>query len=538
VMEFDVLIKDAKIVDGSGVPSYKGDIGIIGEKINKIGNLSSYPAKYCIDANNKIVSPGFIDTHTHFDLVPFAFGEFRDPLLKMRLYQGITTQVAGCCGNSMAPITEKNKQEWLIQRTSRVIKRYKEAHWETFEEFFTELEKQELGTNYAYYVGHSTLRFNALGFSSNKATKDDMEKMKRLLRQSIEAGAIGLSTGLVYSPGVFSDTEELVDLCSVLSDYNAIYASHIRNDTDKFLKAVEEVVEIAEKNSIPGQIHHVKVRKRNSSEKIIQEFFSIVNGARENGIDITMDIYPYNASWLGLDALMLPPWTREGGNQSILKRLSDSKMISKIKEDTSKLRSWNSDEDIIEESKNIIVVSALGNKKFVGKSLYDVSKMMSMIPMETAIEIIKMTQVESSVVYISLKEEDVVSFLKSPYTMIGSDAVPTKSGWTAHPRNNGTFPRILGKYVREEKLLSLEEAINKMTGLSATRFRFDDRGLLKEGLKADIVVFDENEVIDTATYIEPFNEPKGIEYVIVNGCISIKKGKFTGKVNGKLLKRK
>jgi len=537
-MKFDILIKGGKIVDGTGSPWYRGDVGIIDDKIIKIGNLKRYKAEHLIDAKDKIVCPGFIDTHTHFDLVPFEFGEFEDPLLSRRLNQGITTQIAGCCGNSMAPITEQNKQEWLAQRTSRAIKRYKGANWSTFKEFFRELEKQDLGTNYAYYVGHSTLRFNVLGFSSKKATVADMKKMQKLLRQSIEAGAIGMSTGLVYSPGVFSDTEELVELCSVLSDYNAIYASHIRNDTNKFLKAVRETVEIAEKNCIPGQIHHVKVRKRNSSVKIIEEFFDIVNGARERGVDITMDIYPYNASWLGLDALILPPWAREGDNQSILKRLSDEKMISKIKEDTVRLRSWDFDEDIIEESKNIIVVSVPRNKQFVGKSLFDISKIIDMPPLEAAIEIIKMSQVESSVVYISLKEEDVVRFLKSPFTMIGSDAVPTKSGWSAHPRNHGTFPRILGKYVREEKLLSLEEAIHKMTGLSATRFRFDDRGLIKEGFKADIVVFDENEIIDTATYLEPFKEPKGIEYVLVNGCISIKKSKFTGKVNGKLLTKR
>ena len=538
IKEYDILIENAKIVDGTGSPWYKSDIGITGDTIKKIGNLKNSYGKYKIDAIGKVVCPGFIDTHTHFDLAPFGFGEFRDPLLKMRLYQGVTTQIAGCCGNSMAPITEKNKQEWFAQRTSRAIKRSNEAKWLTFKGLFEELKKQNLGTNYAYYVGHSTLRFNVLGFRSKKADNNDIKKMKKLLRRSIEEGAIGLSTGLAYSPGIFSDTEELVKLCSVLSDYNAIYASHIRSDTDQFLNAVKEVIEIAEKNGIPGQIHHVKIRKRNSSKEMIEEFFRIVYEARKRGVDITMDLYPYIASWLGVDALMLPSWGREGGIKKTIERLNDKTLVLKMKEDTSILRHWASEKELEEDSKNIVIVAAQTCKEFVGKSLFEISKLMENDPFEAAVKIIKMTKTEASAVYISMKEDDVIQFLKSPLSMIGSDSVPTRMGWSAHPRNNGTFPRILGKYVRNDGVISLEEAVYKMTGLSATRFRFDDRGLLKEGLKADIVIFDENKIIDTATYLEPFNKPKGIEYVMVNGCISIEKGEFTGKVNGKILKRK
>ncbi len=328
-----------------------------------------------------------------------------------------------------------------------------------------------------------------------------------------------MSTDLVYTLGVFFETEELVELCSVLSDYNGIYASHIRSDTGVFLKAVEEVIEIAEKNSIPEQIHHVKVRKRNSLKKIIEEFFNSINRAKERGVDITMDIYPYNASWLGLDAPdFTPVGTKRGGNDNVLKRLYDKNLVSKIKIDTSRLKNWNSDKDIVEESKNIIIVSAPGKKELIDKLLFDTSKMFNTEPIKTDIEIIKMTRVE---LYISLKEEDIKWFFKCPYTMIGSDAIPNKLKWSVHPRNYGTFPRILGKYMREEKLLSVKEAIHKMTGLSATGFRFDDRDLLKEGLKTDIVVFDENEVIDRANYLEPFNTSNGIEYVIVNDCISV-----------------
>ena len=251
-----------------------------------------------------------------------------------------------------------------------------------------------------------------------------------------------------------------------------------------------------------------------------------------------MELYPYNASWLGVDALMLPSWAREGKTEKIVERLNDKTLISKMKQDTCKLRNWISEKDIIEDSKNIIIVVAQTCKEFVGKSLFEISKVMGNGPFEAAIEIIKMTNTKASAVYISLKEKDIIQFLKCPLTMIGSDSVPTRLGWSAHPRNNGTFPRILGKYVRDDGVISLEEAIHKMTGLSSTRFRFDDRGLLKEKLKADIVIFDENKIIDTATYLGPFNKPKGIEYVIVNGCISIEKGEFTGKVNGKVLKRK
>ncbi len=377
-----------------------------------------------------------------------------------------------------------------------------------------------------------------MGFSSELANRQEMYEMKKLLHNSIEEGAIGLSTGLAYSPGIFSDTEELIELGSVLSDYSAIYASHIRSDTAEFLDAVKEVVEIAEKNNIPGQIHHVKVRKRHSSQAVIDEFFNIIYSARDRGVDIMMEIYPYNASWLGLDALMLPAWAREGGIEKTIQRLQDKSLISKMKKETCELRNWNNEEEIIEDSKGIIVVAIPAYEKFVGKTLFEISEIMGYSPFETAIELIRLSRLEASVVYVSLREEDLVQFLKSPFTMIGSDSVPTKAGWSAHPRNNGTFPRILAKYVREERILSLEEAIHKMTDMSAKRFRFNDRGLLKEGYKADIVIFDENKVKDTATYTEPFNKPEGIEYVIVNGCISIENGEFTENVKGEVLKRK
>lgn len=533
-MNFDILIKNAKIMDGSGNPWFYGNVGICGDKIVYIGKS---PAKCMgiieIDATNKVLAPGFIDSHTHFDLGPFKFIDFEDHYLTRRLYQGITTQITGCCGTSPAPVTRESKTSWLEGDLG--LENLDKANWYSFKEYLDELDKCELGTNIASYVGHGTIRHNILGFSDKLPNEEEMEKMRSILKQAMEDGAIGISTGLIYPPGVFSNTNELINLCSVLTEYNGIYASHMRSESSNWLEAVQEVIEIAEINHIPGQMHHIKIKHENSSE-LVQKFFEIVNNARKRNVDITFEQYPYEASWTGLSAV-LPPWLYEGGDEKTLERLKDENLYHKILSGIYEDYGWVNLEDELEGSKKMLVLNGNNCDNYAGKTIYEIAEEIGVNPMKAAIKILIESKLSATCAYFGMKEEDIKNLMKSSYTMIGSDSIASRRDRSVHPRNNGTFPRVLGNYAREKQVISMEMAVNKMTGFPAQRFNFPNRGLIREGFFADLVIFDENTVLDQATYTEPFNKPVGIDYVIVNGCISIADGEFTGKVNGHVLRR-
>lgn len=536
-MKYEIIIRNGKIVDGTGSPWYTGDVAVDGGRIVKIGNLQSDLAAREIDASGKIVSPGFIDTHTHYDLVPFEFAEFLYPLAEDKLLQGVTTVITGCCGNSMAPVTNENKGAWLKRRTSRNIERHEEAHWNSFAEYFSELEKRPLGINFASYVGHTTIRFNVLGLSDQKPTRADMEHMKELLRQSLKEGAIGLSSGLIYAPAVFSEHSELVELASVLSEFNAPFASHLRNEENNWIEATKEMIDIVEKNHIPGQIHHVKIMHQKNSEALVKEFMDIVYETRERGVDITFDLYPYDAVCIGMEALLLPAWVREGNERAMIARLTDPTLHDRIIEDICRFRRYERYEDMLAGCEKMLVVIAKNNEHLVGKNLCEISIELNMSPLDCAIKIMVESDITAMVVNFAMHPNDISTFVRSPLTMIGSDSVPVKAGWGAHPRNSGTFPRVIRKYVREDNVITLENAVYKMTGFPATRFQFSNRGLIKEEFYADITIFDKNEICDTATYVEPLNTPKGVEYVLVNGCIAVAEGKITGNTGGRILRR-
>lgn len=532
-MDFDIFIKNAKIIDGTGNPWFFGDVGIIGDKISFVGYNKDNKGKVEIDASGKALAPGFIDSHTHFDLGPFTFIDNEDPYLIRRLSQGITTQITGCCGNSPAPVTKENKREWLLEDCGSSVDK---AAWHSFKEYLDELDKCRLGTNFASYVGHGTIRYNVLGYSDRLPNDEEMKKMQSILRQAMEDGAIGLSTGLIYPPGVFSDTNELTDLCSVLSEYKGIYASHMRSESTYWLDSIMEVIEIAEKNNIPGQIHHIKIKHENSTE-MVGECFELVEDARKRNIDIAFDLYPYEASWTGLSQV-LPPWTYEGGHDRTVERIKDEALLDNIYSDIYGDYKWESLEDEWEGSKKMLVLNGENCENYAGKTIHEIADELGITPIKAIIKVLLDTNLSATCAFFGMKDEDIKSFMKSPYCMIGSDSIASKMNRSVHPRNNGTFPRVLGKYAREGNVIGIEDAVKKMTGYPAQRFNFSNRGLIKEGFFADLVIFDENKVNDRATYTEPFNKPVGIDYVIVNGCISIEKGEFTGKVNGAVLRRK
>lgn len=537
-MRFDTIIRNGRIVDGSGTPWYMADVAIAGDSIVGIGKLRGCRADIEIDAAGKVVCPGFIDTHTHYDLVPFEFAGFLNRLVEDKLLQGATTVITGCCGNSMAPVTNENKAGWLKRRTSRNIERHEDARWNSFGEYLAELEKCPLGTNFASYVGHTTLRFNALGLSDAQPTKGDMESMKEMLRRALEEGALGLSAGLIYAPAIFSKNDELVDLASVLSEFNAPFACHLRNETSGWLDAARDVIEVAEKNRIPGQIHHVKVMHQKNSSSMVRDFIALVEEARGRGVDIACDFYPYTACCMGLEALLLPAWVREGDEGAMIERLRNASLHEEIIEGIYAHRNYSSEEEMYEGCGKAMVVIAKNNERLVGGTLLEIGRELSMGPLDAGIKLMIESDVTAMAVDFAMEEEDMETLVQWPLVMIGSDSVPVKPGWSAHPRNSGTFPRIIRKYVRERGALDLETAVQKMTGFPAARFGFYDRGFIKEGFKADIALFNECDFCDRATYLEPLLSPQGMEYVFVNGKIAVEHGCVTGVAGGRVIRRR
>ncbi len=532
-MNYDIVIKDAKIVDGTNTPWYIGDIGIIDDRIVKVGNIDvSLCNGELIDAKGYTVAPGFIDSHTHFDLSPFINFNSEDKTNKRRLMQGITTQIVGCCGISPAPMYEKSKNEWLDMTFG--IKSPEKFPWTDFKGYLENLSECNLGTNYACYVGQGAIRHCVMGFSDRKPTENEMNQMKQILRDSIEAGAIGLSTGLIYAPGTFSDKEELIELCSVLTESRSIYASHIRSENAQWLESVEEVIEICEANNIPGIVHHVKTKAKDS-KVLVEKVLNMIHDARCRGIDITFEQYPYEASSTGM-SIVLSSWMREGGRDKIIDRLMDDENFESMRDSVREDYGWKNIDDEWEGAKNMLILSAKDHNEYVGKTIFEIAREFDKEPIRAIFDLLIETELESGAAFFGIKEEDICTIMKSPYGMIGSDSDDCKPGETTHPRTSGTFPKVIGNYVIKNGVLSLENAIYKMTGFPATKFKLTGRGQIKEGFYADIVIFNEKEIIDKATYIKPFESPLGIKFVMVNGKIVMKDTVRNDIYSGRLLR--
>jgi len=536
---YDYLIRNAKIIDGSSTPWFTGDVGICGEKISFVGKSGEEDcenAKKIIDAGGRVLAPGFIDSHTHLDLAPFRFNGSEDQRSVRRIRQGITTQITGCCGISPAPVTADTKHEWLERTFGINPEKAGIAGWNSFEQYLGQLAGEKLGVNFAGYVGHGAIRHAVMGYEDRKPTAEEMEKMKALLAESMEGGAVGMSTGLIYAPGVFADTEELVELCSVLKEYNGIYASHIRSENKGWLKWVEEVIEICEKNQIPGIVHHLKTKAKDS-EVLVPAVLKAISDARERGVDITFEQYPYEASATGLD-VVLSSWMLEGGKDAILERISDKDNFIKYRDSIRGDYGWANDEEEWAGAKNMLILSAEGHPEYVGKTVDVIAEELGLQPVETVFKILRDTDIQSGAAFFGIKETDICTILKSPYGMVGSDSDDCKIGDTTHPRTNGTFPRVLADYVLKKGVISLETAVWKMTGFTSAKFGLKERGLIREGFYADLVLFDPERLVDNSTYLDPFAEPEGIDFVFVNGVPALADGEITGSQTGKVLKYK
>ncbi|MBI5326680.1 MAG: D-aminoacylase [Deltaproteobacteria bacterium] len=525
----DYLIINGLIIDGSGKDPVEANIGIKGGKIASIGK-ARLDAKEVIDARGLIVSPGFIDTHTHSEFTLLA-----DARAEAKISQGITTDISGNCGLSAAPLYG----EALEQREADLKELDIKERWATFGEYFSLLERKGIAINFATLCGHGNIRASAVGYRNRKPDKKEMDEMKRLFSGSLNEGARGLSTGLIYPPGVYSDTDELIELCkglnrtSHIAHLKFIYTTHMRSEGDKLIESIEEAIRIGRETDAHIHISHIKTSGKDNWQKI-GKAIELMEKAKSEGIKLTCDRYPYIASSTDLD-VVLPSWVFEGGRDEGLKRLKDGTTRQKLK---SGLSSKSAD-----YWKNISISSVTKdeNKWMEGENIFNISQRMGKAVEDAVLDILIDEGLRAGAIFFSMSEENLKRFLSLPYAMVGSDSSArsfsgiTRSG-KPHPRGFGTFPRFVGKYVRDEGLMPLPEAIRRISHLAAETFGLKQRGLIREGYFADMVLFNYDRIIDRATFNDPFQKAEGIEYVFVNGSLAYKEGRYTGSLSGRVLR--
>jgi N-acyl-D-amino-acid deacylase len=529
---FDVVIVNGHIVDGTGSPWYSGQIGIRAGRIAAIGNLETAPRRQTIDANGKVVAPGFIDMLGQSELTMLV-----DPRLPSKIYQGITTEITGE-GDSVAPLDPA-----MIAADRAAYDHLKiTPDWTTFREYFARLERQGMGINLASYVGATSVRRIVLGDADVQPTPAQLTEMQALVRQAMQDGAVGLSTALQYSPAPYAKTEELIALASDAAKYGGIYATHMRGEGDTVLEAIDEAVQIGREAHIPVEIWHLKAAGKANWGRMPQ-LVDRIDAARASGVDISADTYAYTA-WFNTFSAFIPPWAHDGGDTKLIERLKDPAIRARIrKEMLTRDGSWDNEWQEIPgpEAIQIAVVQNPELASLQGKRLSEVAAMWKEDPIDALCDLLIRDKAFTEVAVFGMSEPDVVLALKQPWVSVDNDSQGTSpdgllSQAHPHPRAFGTFPRILRKYVREEHALTLEDAIRKFTALPAQRMRLTDRGVLKQGMWADVVVFDPATIRDLATFEQPDQLSQGMEYVLVNGVPVISKGTMTGALPGKALR--
>jgi len=516
---FDLVIRNAKIIDGSGNPWYKADIGVADERIATIGRIDD--GRHVIDAEGLAAAPGFIDTHSHSDLMLIA-----EPEAQQKTMQGITTEVVGQDGLGEAPVSDDTLEDWRRYLSGLNGDPEIDWSWRSFGEYLDALDEARTSINVAALVGHGNLRLLAMGMENRAPTMSELAEMKAILSDSLKAGGFGLSTGLIYPPCVYAETAELTDLCRVTADHGGIFVVHMRNEGDMLLESIDEVANIGKDSGIHVHVSHFKASGEKNWGKV-EDALAKIEAYRSEGIEFTVDQYPYIAGSTFLSSL-LPVSAHEGGTKRMLARLRDPEERKRMKTQIAESRGldwgWN----------NIMVTSVKtkGNKPHEGLDLGEIARRRGEEPLEALFNVILEEENAVTMVSFSMSEEDVRTVMESPFQMVCTDGIVLGK---PHPRAYGSFPRILGRYVKEG-VISLEDAIRKMTSLPAQTFGIRDRGLLKPGMHADITIFDPDKVIDKATYQDPIQFPEGIEYVIVNGTVTVENGVHTGKRAGKVLK--
>ncbi|RJQ64979.1 MAG: D-aminoacylase [Desulfobacteraceae bacterium] len=528
-MHYDIVIHNGRVIDGTGNPWFNADIGIRGGKIRKIGKIENRESEQAIDAQGMVVSPGFIDLHNHSDMTAQAL-----PGCESNLMQGVTTAVVGNCGLSMAPISPKTRALLKEYLSPFLVGGFDYGWgWKTFKDFFLLLKERNIAINMAPLVGHGTLRIAVSGFKKEPLSDPEMAEMKNLLRKSLKAGAFGMSTGLIYPPGCYASTEELIELSSVLKEFGRIYTSHIRDEGADLIESVAEAVRIGEANGIPVQVSHLKAKGAANWGKV-RTAIRMMEEARRRGVDIGFEAYPYLAGSTTITSI-LPIWAMEGGVAKMLDRLRQAESREKIRKQLE-----DDGNDIKDAGWNgIIIASCPKRQDLEGNSLEAIIRMMNRTsdPYGGFLDMVLEIEGDSTVVKFFIDEEDVREILSNPLSAVISDSWATAphAGGKPHPRCYGTFPRMLGKYVREERLVPIEAAVQKMTALPAAKIGLYDRGILRKGLWADVVIFDPEKIADRATFDSPHQYPIGIEYVLVNGKIAVSRGRQSESRSGTVL---
>ena len=529
---FDLVIIKGHIVDGTGSPWYSGDIGIRDGRIAAIGNLSESGRKRTIDAGGKVVAPGFIDMLGQSETTILV-----DPRLPSKIFQGITTEVTGE-GGSIAPLNDA-----IIEADRPGYEHYKiNPDWRTFRQYFARLEKQGMGINLASYVGATQVRRMVLGDADVQPTADQLEKMKALVRDAMHEGAVGVSTSLEYAPAPYAKTEEIIALASEAAKFGGIYATHMRSESDNVLASIDESLRIGREAHIPVEIWHIKVAGKKNWGRM-PEVVAKINQARAQGEDISANTYAYPA-WFNSMSAFIPPWAHDGGDIKLIERLKDPATRARIRKDMeTPSKDWDNEWDEIAGPQDVMigVVQNPALKKFQGKRLSDVAQAWNKDPMDALFDLLIEDKAFTSCAVFGMSEPDVALALQQPWVSVDNDSSGTSPDGILgeehpHPRAYGTFPRILRKYVREEKKLTLQDAIRKFSALPAQRMRFVDRGVLKQGMWADVVIFDPDTVRDLATFDNPNQLSQGMEFVLVNGVPVIENGKMTGALPGKVLR--
>ena len=529
---FDVIITNGHIIDGTGSPWYSGDIGIRDGRIVAIGNLSQAQGKRTIDAHGMVVAPGFIDMLGQSEETILV-----DPRLPSKIYQGITTEVTGE-GGSAAPLNDA-----IIQADKTKYEHLKiTPDWRTFRQYFARLEKQGIGINVADYVGATQVRRVVLGDADVQPTGTQLDQMKALVRDAMHDGAVGVSTSLEYAPAPYAKTEEIITLASEASKFGGIYATHMRSEGDAITASIDETARIGREAHIPVEIWHLKVAGKENWHRM-PEIIAQINAARAQGIDISADTYAYIA-WSNDFSAFIPPWAHDGGDAKLVERLKDPATRARIRKDMrTPSKTWDNEWNEIPGPESVLI-TAVQNRKLLplqGKTLADIAKSENKDPIDALCDLLIEDNAFTSVAVFGMLEDDVSIALQQPWVSINNDSSgASPEGLLGeehpHPRAYGTFPRILRKYVREEKKLALEDAIRKFSALPAQRMHFTDRGVLKAGMWADVVVFDPSTIKDVATIEAPNQLSQGMEYVLVNGVPVIDQGKMTGKLPGKVVR--
>ena len=529
---FDIVITNGHIIDGSGSPWYSGDVGIREGKIAAIGNLSASPRTRTIDARGMVVAPGFIDMLGQSELTILV-----DPRLPSKIYQGITTEITGE-GGSAAPLSDA-----IIQADAAGYKHYNiTPDWRTLREYFARLEKQGIGINIASYVGATQVRRMILGDEDKQPTPAQLDQMKQLVDQAMHDGAVGVSTSLEYAPAPYAKTEELIALAGEASKFGGIYATHMRSESDAVLQSIDESVRIGREAHIPVEIWHFKVAGKSNWGRM-PELIAKVNAARQGGVDISADTYAYTA-WFNSLSAFIPAWAHDGGDSKLVERLKDPATRARIRKDMlTPSDTWDNEWQEISGPQDVLI-GVVQNPKLLplqGKRLSEVAKTGNKDPMDALFDLLIEDNAFTGVAVFGMSEPDVALALQQPWVSVDNDSSGTAPEGILgqehpHPRAYGTFPRILRKYVREEHKLTLEDAIRKFSALAAQRMRLTDRGVLKQGMYADVVVFDPATIHDVATFENPNQLSQGMEYVLVNGIPVIDQGKMTGAKPGKVLR--